>query len=68
IEGVNLWKQGTNPYDSDIFHESPLGLVAYDFLLTHAPQWLPVIFAICDIVTATALSFVAKIYLNNCVS
>ncbi|GFS50612.1 phosphatidylinositol glycan anchor biosynthesis class U protein [Trichonephila clavipes] len=65
IEGVNLWKHGTNPYDSDIFHESPLGLVTYDFILTYFPGWLPVIFAICDVLTAVVLSLVAKIYVNN---
>ncbi|PRD28141.1 UNVERIFIED_CONTAM: Phosphatidylinositol glycan anchor biosynthesis class U protein [Trichonephila clavipes] len=64
-KGVNLWKHGTNPYDSDIFHESPLGLVTYDFILTYFPGWLPVIFAICDVLTAVVLSLVAKIYVNN---
>ncbi|GIY79784.1 phosphatidylinositol glycan anchor biosynthesis class U protein [Caerostris darwini] len=63
VEGVNLWRQGTNPYDSDIFHESPLGLITYDYLLSHFPDWLPLVFAICDLLTATVLAFVAEQYL-----
>ncbi|GIX97223.1 phosphatidylinositol glycan anchor biosynthesis class U protein [Caerostris extrusa] len=63
VEGVNLWRQGTNPYDSDIFHESPLGLATYNYLLTHFPDWLPLVFAICDLLTATVLAFVAEQYL-----
>ncbi|KAG8181974.1 hypothetical protein JTE90_014354 [Oedothorax gibbosus] len=65
VEGVNLWKQGTNPYDSDIFHESPLGLITYDYLLTHSQEWLAVIFALCDVITAALLYLVAKVYLTD---
>ncbi|XP_015924448.1 phosphatidylinositol glycan anchor biosynthesis class U protein [Parasteatoda tepidariorum] len=65
IEGVHLWKQGVDPYDSDIFHESPLGLVAYNYLLTHYQEWIPVIFAACDVITAVLLSLTAKIYLKK---
>ncbi|XP_035210423.1 phosphatidylinositol glycan anchor biosynthesis class U protein-like [Stegodyphus dumicola] len=65
VEGVSLLKHGTDPYDSDIFHESPLALIIYDYLLSYPEEWIPVIFALCDVITAVVLSFTSKIYLDE---
>ncbi|XP_028039323.1 phosphatidylinositol glycan anchor biosynthesis class U protein [Bombyx mandarina] len=68
IEGVYLYDQNINPYEGDAFHESPIVLVIFHYLLKHVPYSLPFIFSAMDLLTAyllykTSRGFV-RIFLN----
>ncbi|XP_054711702.1 phosphatidylinositol glycan anchor biosynthesis class U protein-like [Uloborus diversus] len=65
VEGVSLWKHAINPYDGDNFHESPLALLIYSYILNCAQEWISVIFGACDLLTALVLSWAAKLYLKD---
>lgn len=56
VEGVTLLQLNISPYEGDTFHEVPLFLQFYHFLLTNFDQWIPLIFAIIDILTGLCLS------------
>ncbi|XP_011561007.2 phosphatidylinositol glycan anchor biosynthesis class U protein [Plutella xylostella] len=63
-EGVYLYDHDVNPYEGDAFHESPIMLIVFHFLMKKVPYLLPLIFTIIDLITAhllykTAKSFVA---------
>lgn len=55
IEGVYLYDHGINPYEGDAFHESPIMLILFHFLMKHVPYMLPLIFTLLDLLTAHLL-------------
>ncbi|KAL1462906.1 hypothetical protein WDU94_014708 [Cyamophila willieti] len=67
VEGVTLLNNDVNPYDGDIFHESPLILHTFNFLLSSQNEWvcmsIPYIFILCDIISAVLLYYMAKSYM-----
>lgn len=65
LEGAFLHNEGINPYDGDLFHETPLGLYVFKYLIQYLMQWLGVIFIACDIITAHLLYNTAFTYMNE---
>lgn len=59
-EGVFLYNEGTNPYMGDMFHETPLGLVIFHWLIQNIPDSLHLVFIGCDLVTAFLLYKTAR--------
>lgn len=60
-----MYKNGMNPYDGDIFHQSPLFLFFNNFLIQNLEQYLWVFFILVDLVTVivlrkAAVEFIAK--------
>jgi len=65
VEGVHLYQRSQSPYEGDIFHETPIGLVFYTYLQQLNPILLQVVFILCDILTATTLSYASgKFFLS----
>ena len=64
-EGVALYKDGVNPYDGDIFHESPVGLVIYSQLISWASPYLPAVFIALDLLTGHLLYLTAVEYMKH---
>ncbi|XP_063216552.1 phosphatidylinositol glycan anchor biosynthesis class U protein isoform X4 [Bacillus rossius redtenbacheri] len=62
-EGVHLRDEGVDPYAGDLFHESPLGLVAYGWLIRGLSSWLGPVFVACDLATAHLLYCTARCYM-----
>ena len=54
-----------SPYSGHTFHESPIFLHFYRFLLTNAKELIPNVFILVDITTALILSAVSYNQLNN---
>lgn len=65
IEGVTLMNLGISPYTGDTFHESPLFLHFYHFLITTIDELIPYIFIGFDIITALLLSWLTYRQLTN---
>ncbi|XP_034101536.1 phosphatidylinositol glycan anchor biosynthesis class U protein [Drosophila albomicans] len=64
-EGVFLLHQGIDPYSGDLVHETPLVLKAISSLFLNYAAFLPLLYILCDLCTATLLysmsrSFVAQ--------
>ena len=66
-EGAYLYNEGINPYVGDNFHETPLGLIVFDKMINHIPQWIGIIFVVCDIVTAHVLYHTAQTFMSELV-
>ncbi|CAH2238203.1 jg11485 [Pararge aegeria aegeria] len=64
IEGVHLYDNGINPYEGDSFHESPIMLILFHFLLKKVPYLLPVIFVVLDALTAHILYKASKVFIQ----
>jgi phosphatidylinositol glycan class U len=64
-EGAYLYNEGINPYVGDNFHETPLGLIVFDKMINHIPQWIGIIFIVCDIVTAHVLYHTARTFMSE---
>jgi len=65
VEGVYLHQRSQSPYEGDVFHETPIGLMFYSYLLQWSPLVLQMVFILCDILTATTLSYACgKFYLS----
>ncbi|XP_041975446.1 phosphatidylinositol glycan anchor biosynthesis class U protein [Aricia agestis] len=64
IEGVYLYDHNIDPYEGDAFHESPILLVCFHFLLKRVPFLLPLLFTILDLVTAYLLYKTSKVFIN----
>lgn len=60
MEGVCLYDRNINPYEGDAFHESPITLVTFHFLMKQIPFILPVLFTIMDLLTAHLLYKTSK--------
>lgn len=65
VEGVSLYREGINPYDGDLFHETPIGLVVFDFILAYIPNYISVIFIACDLITGLSLYWTACEYMKE---
>ncbi|RWS15875.1 phosphatidylinositol glycan anchor biosynthesis class U protein-like protein [Dinothrombium tinctorium] len=65
IEGTYLLKKGISPYEGDTFHETPIFLYFYSFLIDHCFDWIPVIFVLCDVFTALSLGISSFIQLSQ---
>lgn len=64
IEGVVLYKDGTNPYIGDMFHESPLVLLLFSWVTQNfSMQWINAFFICCDLLTSYVLYKASKVYL-----
>ncbi|XP_022914946.2 phosphatidylinositol glycan anchor biosynthesis class U protein-like [Onthophagus taurus] len=63
IESCYRADLGVDPYSSDIFHESPLHLVFYQFLITNFGDYLPFVFIFVDLLIALLLFNMAKNYI-----
>lgn len=62
-EGVYLHNFGIDPYQGDLFHETPIGLYVFSFMQKHLSQWaLFLLFVITDLTTALCLALTAKHY------
>ncbi|KYM99303.1 PREDICTED: phosphatidylinositol glycan anchor biosynthesis class U protein [Cyphomyrmex costatus] len=62
-EGVYLHKFGINPYEGDLFHETPIGLYVFTLMQEYLPQWaLFLLFVVVDLTTALCLALAAKHY------
>lgn len=68
MEGATLYQEGTNPYIGDMFHEMPLGLFIFNWMIQNIPHWLNLIFIICDLLTAHLLFRAASKYIEDLVS
>lgn len=55
-----------SPYDGDTFHETPLSLYVYQWLLSNWKNLIPVIFIVVDALTAILLSFSCAQQLQDC--
>jgi phosphatidylinositol glycan class U len=66
-EGAYLYREGINPYMGDNFHETPLGLTVFNKMITHMPQWIGIIFIVCDLVTAHVLYRTAEMFMSDLV-
>ncbi|CAH2102605.1 unnamed protein product [Euphydryas editha] len=62
IEGIYLYDHGIDPYEGDSFHESPIVLVFFHFMLKKVPYLLPLIFTLMDILTAHILYKTSKAF------
>ena len=67
-EGVFLQSQGIPVYSGGLFHETPLTLLTASVLLRSWSQWLPLLFVLCDLLTAYTLGRVAAAYSRKLVS
>ena len=68
IEGVFLHQRSQSPYDGDVFHETPIGLLFYSYLLRLNVGFLYAIFTLCDAFTAIALTQATQIFFRDIVS
>jgi hypothetical protein len=68
IEGVYLHQRSQSPYEGDVFHETPTGLVFYSYLLKLNFNILHAIFILCDVLTAFVLTETTRIFFQNIVS
>uniref|UniRef100_A0A1B6LCH5 Phosphatidylinositol glycan anchor biosynthesis class U protein n=1 Tax=Graphocephala atropunctata TaxID=36148 RepID=A0A1B6LCH5_9HEMI len=59
-EGVVLYNEGTDPYVGDMFHETPLGLVVFHWMILNFPRWLHLVFIGCDLITGYLLYKAAR--------
>jgi len=69
VEGVSLYNENINPYDGDLFHETPLALVFFSHLTSTLSEfYVSLVFIVCDLFTAIILYYTSKIYTENLVS
>lgn len=68
LEGTYLYEHVVDPYDGDLFHESPLILVSGSYLLKHFPGLLSFIFITLDLLTAFCLAKTAELFMHELVN
>lgn len=62
-EGVYLHEFGIDPYEGDLFHETPIGLYIFKLMQKYLSQWgLFLLFVVTDLTTALCLALTAKRY------
>lgn len=66
-EGVHLLKNGISPYDGDLFHETPLHLLVYSWLVLLKQPLLDLVFILIDATTCFFLQTLAANYTNQAV-
>jgi len=61
-EGVTLWANGVDPYSGALFHETPLTLTAFSFLIRKLGNsvWMDAVFVMADLLAAFLLGKLAK--------
>lgn len=65
---MSLYNEKINPYDGDLFHETPLALVFFSYLTSNLSDfYVSLVFIACDLVTAFILYYTSKIYTENLV-
>ncbi|XP_023177512.2 phosphatidylinositol glycan anchor biosynthesis class U protein [Drosophila hydei] len=64
-EGVFLLQQGVDPYGGDLVHESPLLLKALSGILLNYAQWLPILYILFDLCTATLLYLLSHTFVKQ---
>ncbi|XP_043267801.1 phosphatidylinositol glycan anchor biosynthesis class U protein [Venturia canescens] len=63
-EGVYLKNFGIDPYSGDLFHETPIGLFIFSYMLKYLSIWaLRIIFILTDLATAWFLAATAERYI-----
>lgn len=55
MEGVYLYEHNINPYEGDSFHESPIMLLTFYYIMKKVPFILPILFTLLDLLTAYLL-------------
>lgn len=66
---MHLRNIGVDPYSGDLFHETPLGLVTFDFIQKNFSfHGLYLFFVIVDLATAFLLGKTASRYVKESVS
>lgn len=66
-EGAFLYSKGIDPYHGDIYHKSPLMLVASSYLIKNWANIIPILFVFLDLLTGVLLYFMAKGTFNELV-
>lgn len=64
-EGVFLLQQGIDPYKGDLVHETPLLLKALSGILINYAQFLPLLYIILDLCTATLLYSMSRCFVER---
>lgn len=60
---------GIDPYEGDLFHETPIGLFVFNLVQKYLPQWaLFLLFVVSDLATALCLIITARHYAIETVS
>lgn len=68
-EGVYLRNFGIDPYSGDLFHETPIGLVAFNLMQKFLTDWaLKLLFILTDLTTAWFLAATARTYFTEVVN
>ncbi|KAI9468453.1 MAG: PIG-U-domain-containing protein [Benjaminiella poitrasii] len=61
-EGVYLYNHNVPPYDGDAFHQSPLLLYLFSFIMSIPfSNTIPILYSIIDLVIAYALSYISQL-------
>ncbi|XP_034474121.1 phosphatidylinositol glycan anchor biosynthesis class U protein [Drosophila innubila] len=64
-EGVFLLQQGIDPYRGDLVHETPLLLKALSAILINFAEFLPLLYIILDLCTATLLYSMSRSFVER---
>ncbi|XP_044580608.1 phosphatidylinositol glycan anchor biosynthesis class U protein [Cotesia glomerata] len=65
-EGVHLHNFGIDPYSGDLFHETPIGLVFFTWILRYLSFWsLRILFVVADLLTSWFLFQTARHYVKE---
>lgn len=64
VEGIYLYSEGIDPYQGDMFHESPLMLLLFHRITKSFPLIIPLIFTLCDMLTAYLLYLTTKKFMK----
>ncbi|KAL4702945.1 hypothetical protein ACJJTC_008723 [Scirpophaga incertulas] len=64
VEGVFLYDHNINPYEGDAFHESPIMLIFFHYLMKNVPYLLPLLFTTLDLLTAYLLFKTSKSFIK----
>lgn len=64
VEGVYLYDRDINPYEGDSFHESPIMLVFFHYLMKKVPFLLPLLFTTLDLLTAYLLYSTSRAFMR----
>ncbi|CAO3648668.1 unnamed protein product [Mucor hiemalis] len=60
-EGVYLYNNNVPPYDGGVFHQSPLLLCLFSFIMTLPSFVIPLVFTLIDLIIAYALSTITAL-------
>ncbi|KZS16662.1 phosphatidylinositol glycan anchor biosynthesis class U protein [Daphnia magna] len=67
VEGVYLHQRSQSPYEGDVFHETPTGLLFYTYLLKLNCNVLQAVFILCDVITAIVLTKATRLFIQDIV-